>query len=414
MGLGRALNVAVPGAINTISGLSNLQAQQQNIRASKFKIEQAEAEQARVDRFTPISIMRDNMPNSTQGQIQIMDTFARQFGFIEERNGIEGMTVGNREKLLGIMDKDGKLIERLTRAGIKDTEAEIAQIKTQLEAGGVQQPAKEGGKPKVDKFKPEEIQGRQNRLNQLNQKLTRLSNFKMPEDSGASSPVGKLIQDRDALVKQGLQPTDPRIVAIDNAINKTGAGEAKRSIKTVPDETSSTGFRFKDILSGESFDEAPKPSSLVKINLPKPISPAERTSIAEGEAAIDSLNNIKSLFDEKFVGPIAGRAGTVGELFGANPQEQSSFIAATAAFKNQIIKEITGAQMSEVEAKRILKQVPDVNNPPTVWMARWEQSLRNIERLQKRRIEILRRTFNDGSDLSTISDADLLKQLGGK
>ncbi len=200
-------------------------------------------------------------------------------------------------------------------------------------------------------------------------------------------------------------------------LKASGVGaKPTRSIKTVPDETSSTGFRFKDILSGEEFDEAPKPSSLVKIDLPRPISASERTAIAEGEAAIDSLINIRSLFDEKFVGPVAGRAGVVGDLFGTNTQEQSEFIAATAAFKNQIIKEITGAQMSEVEAKRILKQVPDLNNPPTVWMARWEQSLRNIERLQKRRVEILRRTFGDKpeEDLSGLSDADLLKQLGGE
>jgi hypothetical protein len=189
-----------------------------------------------------------------------------------------------------------------------------------------------------------------------------------------------------------------------------------RNIKTVPDETSSTGFVFRDVVTGETFAEAPKPSSLVKIDLPKPISPSERTAIAEGEAAIDSLNNIGSLFDEAFVGPVAGRVGTTGELFGLNPEKQSQFIAATAAFKNQIIKEITGAQMSEIEARRILKQVPDENNPPTVWKARWEQSIRNIERLQKRRIEILRRTFKEKpeSDLSTLSDEELLKRLGGE
>ena len=64
-------------------------------------------------------------------------------------------------------------------------------------------------------------------------------------------------------------------------------------------------------------------------------------------------------------------------------------MAATSAFKNAIIKEITGAQMSEVEAKRIMKQVPDITDPATRWNAKWQQSKKNLEFLQKRRLQIL-------------------------
>ena len=409
MGLGRALNVAIPQTVNTLANLQAIDTNRIKGRAAQFELDQAKAKAEKDATIITRHQIHAGMGDAPQIFKDLVIQKMIKNGFAD----MEGnSTIGDRDKGLQFMETKQGQLEMLGIFSETDTslDQQIKQIQSIPDDGVISE---------EQKLNPKQVEAARAQLPKLLQQHSKFKNGVkklggIVEESGASSPVGKLIQDRDALVKQGLQPTDPRIVAIDNAINKTGAGEAKRSIKTVPDETSSTGFRFKDILSGESFDEAPKPSSLVKINLPKPISPAERTSIAEGEAAIDSLNNIKSLFDEKFVGPIAGRAGTVGELFGANPQEQSSFIAATAAFKNQIIKEITGAQMSEVEAKRILKQVPDVNNPPTVWMARWEQSLRNIERLQKRRIEILRRTFNDGSDLSTISDADLLKQLGGK
>lgn len=123
-------------------------------------------------------------------------------------------------------------------------------------------------------------------------------------------------------------------------------------------------------------------------------SPTERQSIAEGRASIDALDNLKSLFDSTLTrtGPLAGRVDPVKGLLGLTSDEQEAFMAATSAFKNAIIKEITGAQMSEQEAKRIMKQIPDITDPPKRWLAKWEQSKKNLDFLQKRRLEILRQS----------------------
>ena len=138
--------------------------------------------------------------------------------------------------------------------------------------------------------------------------------------------------------------------------------------------------------------EAPryKPAS-VTVNL-KQSSASEREKLASGEASLETLDNLKTLFDEAYVGPVAGRMGAVKDIFGGNEDKQSEFNAATFAFKNQIIKEITGAQMSEPEAKRIMKQVPDVNDPPSVWKAKWKQSKRNVAVLRKKRLEVMRKS----------------------
>jgi hypothetical protein len=148
--------------------------------------------------------------------------------------------------------------------------------------------------------------------------------------------------------------------------------------------------------------------ALVQINLGR-ASPTERTKIAETRASIDALNNIKDLYDsaKTRTGPIVGRLDPIIGLMGWTTDEQEDFMAATSAFRNQIIKEITGAQMSAEEATRILKQVPQEKDPPARWEAKWKQSKKNLEFLQKRRLEILRQSGLQAPVGQTINIEDM-------
>ena len=132
----------------------------------------------------------------------------------------------------------------------------------------------------------------------------------------------------------------------------------------------------------------------VGITMGKPASPGERTKIAETRASIDALNNLKTLYDrlESDTGWFAGKTKPTLGVFDLTSKEWEDFMAATSAFRNAIIKEITGAQMSEIEADRILKQVPQEIDPPKRWLSKWEQSKKNLESLQKRRLEILKQS----------------------
>jgi len=131
-------------------------------------------------------------------------------------------------------------------------------------------------------------------------------------------------------------------------------------------------------------------AAAVSINLGKPASAGEREKLAEGAASIDALNNIKTLFGKEFVGPLEGRRGSIQNIFGLNPEKRTEFIAATAIMRNSIIKQVTGSQMSEPEAKRIIKQIPDEFDAPKVWNAKWKQSMLNVKMLQKRRQQVLK------------------------
>lgn len=154
----------------------------------------------------------------------------------------------------------------------------------------------------------------------------------------------------------------------------------------------------------------------------QPASASERTQIAETRASIDALNNLKTLFDSASTqtGPIAGRVAPIAGLFGKTTKKMEEFMAATFAFKNAIIKEITGAQMSEAEATRIMRQVPDITDPPQRWIAKWEQSKKNLEMVQKRRLEILKQSGltapekAGGEGIEQMSDEELIKIIKGE
>lgn len=107
------------------------------------------------------------------------------------------------------------------------------------------------------------------------------------------------------------------------------------------------------------------------------------------DAALDQLDRLIAMFNggaKDLVGPLEGRARAIGQNVPGVPVNEAfaDFKAATDAFKNGVIKAITGAQMSEPEAKRIVGQIPLETDKPMVWMAKALQSQKNLQDLEKR------------------------------
>lgn len=106
------------------------------------------------------------------------------------------------------------------------------------------------------------------------------------------------------------------------------------------------------------------------------------------ETSMESLGVLEDLFANKgaksFVGPLSGRWTSMRQGIpgmAVSPIE-ASFMAETATLKNQIIKAITGAQMSEPEARRIMGQIPDYTDKPEVWLEKAASTRRNLQALQ--------------------------------
>lgn len=124
--------------------------------------------------------------------------------------------------------------------------------------------------------------------------------------------------------------------------------------------------------------------AVAKADVPTKPSSTEREKLAEGENTLASLDRLGQLYKPDFVGPMAGAKGTMREKFGGSlgidplSPEQSRFRAESAAFKNAIIKAITGSTMGQDEQKRILQQIPDDFDPPQTWEGKYQATVENM------------------------------------
>lgn len=210
---------------------------------------------------------------------------------------------------------------------------------------------------------------------------------------------------------EGLEPTQQiaarKLAAIDRLQEKVNAGTATKTEEAM----------LEKMLAG---------APMVEIGMGSPAAPTERKAIADSRASTDALLNLKQLYSDKYVGPVKGRVAGVGGLIGATSQQQENFMAATTAFQNAIIKQITGAQLSEQESERIKKQIPLTTDPPTRWNAKWTQTMKNVQDIYNRQLEVIGQSGLrvpgenqsprpiSGSDVSKISDEELLRILGAE
>ncbi len=140
-------------------------------------------------------------------------------------------------------------------------------------------------------------------------------------------------------------------------------------------------------------------------------------SIAELSNAQELLVNISKSFDPKYVGPVAARAGKMSQYVGALTENQKvEFYGNVAEYKNSIIKAITGAQMSEVEAKRIVQQIPNENASPQAFLAGVKRAYAMSERRIRQQEKAIARSGGvvRGEQDSPITEEQLTNLLDRK
>lgn len=145
---------------------------------------------------------------------------------------------------------------------------------------------------------------------------------------------------------------------------------------------------------------------------PAPPTQTQRTDIGNNEVSAVELERLNNMFDQgagKMVGPAEGRLRVIGQNVPGLPTNEqfNEFSAASAAFRNKVIKAITGAQMSEVEATRIRTQIPEVTDKPEVWKSKYRQSMANLRDLQA---ILARQSGGSGTGMDTGPMKDLYQQ----
>ena len=97
---------------------------------------------------------------------------------------------------------------------------------------------------------------------------------------------------------------------------------------------------------------------------------AER--VAGGQTALGILDKLEAGFRPEYVGPARGRANLLAQLVPGVPLTEgfAEFEADSTTLANATIKAITGAQMSEPEARRIMGQIPRSKDRVEIWHAK--------------------------------------------
>jgi hypothetical protein len=93
----------------------------------------------------------------------------------------------------------------------------------------------------------------------------------------------------------------------------------------------------------------------------------------------ETMSEMKKNYKPDYVGPVAGRAGSVAEkTIGIEPQ-RAKFNSQVAQLQNSLIYLMSGKQINEAEYERLKKQIPDINLPQGVFEARMQEFDRTVD-----------------------------------
>ena len=186
------------------------------------------------------------------------------------------------------------------------------------------------------------------------------------------------------------------------------AGQLLKDVEPIPPQSQQGGSGTPYFTYQPTFDAQGRPTGAIRFDArggpPQFIDVSQMTNGGQirqppgtlgaqtitNEASEDQLSRLVDMFENQggkdLVGPLEGRARSAGQKVPGVPvnKQFANFDAATAAFRNSVIKAITGAQMSEPEANRIRQQIPEVTDKPDVWRAKAEQTKKNLQDLKNR------------------------------
>lgn len=119
-----------------------------------------------------------------------------------------------------------------------------------------------------------------------------------------------------------------------------------------------------------------------------PAPASELADLRAAEQSVRNLSDIRKWYKPEFIGP--GRAQVLKGITYLPqgvvdlPEGYPEFVQSLSQFQNSMIKLITGAQMSEPEAARIMRQLPTGSERPDVFESKLERSIEEADRIYTR------------------------------
>ena len=106
------------------------------------------------------------------------------------------------------------------------------------------------------------------------------------------------------------------------------------------------------------------------------------TEQRNANVSLSRMTDLGTRFKEDFVGPAAGRylavKSQLPESMASLPEGYTDFMPLQTEVKNDFIKFMTGAQMSESEARRLSAQVPLGTDRADVWQSKYNNMMKRV------------------------------------
>lgn len=104
--------------------------------------------------------------------------------------------------------------------------------------------------------------------------------------------------------------------------------------------------------------------------------------VADLDASMASMGRIDDLFKDAKTGPVIGRVQNMAQLADAAPKEYTMLQAETSNMLARYVKAISGAQVSDREREMFEKMMPNVNDAPNTFRAKFD-AFKNIVEAHK-------------------------------
>lgn len=127
--------------------------------------------------------------------------------------------------------------------------------------------------------------------------------------------------------------------------------------------------------SGPKTMRAGKAEALGYVATPNPratraASASESNELAARANIVKQVEDIRKTYNKRHVGPVRGKVGGIGEKVGAIDKPGADFRSRVAALKNLVLKARSGGAVTDGEAERLLKEIPDADQPSQVFESR--------------------------------------------
>lgn len=257
---------------------------------------------------------------------------------------------------------------------------------------------------------------------ELKRQMDEYERGKALKSSEAQAQIMGLNKDYDAAVEGGREGA--RALAAWRK-EKRERTKAEADAKTAADREGRRQFEsdreYKLRVQAENRQSAKDRADAAKAGKPelKPPSAGERDKFTDDATALGQANDLRRLYRKEFVGPMTGQLQGVASKVGApasligiklRPGE-ADFRGALAQYRNRVINALSGAAVSESEARRMAEQIPQETDPSETFEAKLRQTEQNLRNVASTRRTTATSTGVDLSGLAPLPGSDEMVRM---